>query len=139
MRIHSQRVQGSTESSTSAVRKSKKYGTESHGQSSDRILDTIDERIGTLLSRSSEIESKLDSLEQKSPQTKSSGPVRQNLKPVFAQDIDLGTLVHQIQFLAASIEEIRDQQVKTSMQIREIHNHILRSHRPIDSDSDLDE
>jgi chromosome segregation ATPase len=116
----------------------------------------IDERISSLLIRSSEIDSKLDSLQASSHKSRSSAGRRRDsdsaevsdsrphLREPHASELGLrissknqalSSLVDVIKELHKEIQEMKEEQKKTSDQVNEIHKHLMN--QGIGEDLDL--
>jgi hypothetical protein len=105
----------------------------------DTILDMIDQRIGHLLIRSGDIESKIERLESEAvpalhddfSSKKSRGSAG---KPAPAAESppnerNIAGLVRMVLSLQATVQEIREEQRRTSQQINEIHLHLKKRRR----------
>jgi hypothetical protein len=99
----------------------------------------IDHRIGHLLVRSGDIESKIERLESEampglrddSVPLRSKAPPSKVSKPVtrVSGDIDPTSLVNALMAMQAAVQEIRDEQRRTSQQINEIHLRLKKRRR----------
>jgi uncharacterized protein (UPF0335 family) len=88
-------------------------------------LDEINRRIGHLLVRSGAIENKIDRLESETPTGgRDVGEVRQ----VATGGGNPADLLQMIASLQNAMEEIRDEQRKTSQQIKDIHSQQKKRH-----------
>jgi hypothetical protein len=104
----------------------------------EAVLDMIDQRIGHLLVRSGDIESKIEKLESEalpilrddSTPTQSKPapirPTRDSAPP--AEGADLTDLVRAVLAMQAAVQEIREEQKRTSQQINEIHLRLKQRH-----------
>jgi hypothetical protein len=105
----------------------------------------IDQRIGHLLVRSGDIESKIERLESEAPPTLRDDPVSPRSKPIppskpskpISQsigDTDVARLVRAILAMQTAVQKIREDQRRTSQQINEIHAHLKKRRSATNSD-----
>jgi hypothetical protein len=105
----------------------------------DTVLDMIDQRIGHLLVRSGDLESKIERLESEAVpvlhdessskrsrlSTGRSAPASQ----APSEERDITSLVRMVLSLQETVQEIREEQRRTSQQINDIHFHLKKLRR----------
>jgi hypothetical protein len=100
----------------------------------EAILDIIDQRIGRLLVRSGDIESKIERLESEALPTLRDDPSSPRGRRAAAPhprskgpaDADVSRLVRAVLAMHSAVQEIREEQRRTSEQLNEIHHRLHR-------------